>query len=229
MYNELLWLVTLLVNFGLILITFKLFGKYGMIGWTVLAVIVANIEVMKTVEVFGMITTTGNILFATSFLATDILNEIYGKEEAKRAVKIGLFSLFATVAVMQTTLMFIPHASDWASDALQTLFGFMPRVALASFLAYWVSQYHDVWAYAFWKKKYASKNQIWIRNNASTLVSQLIDTSIFCTIAFWGVFPPEIFWDIFITTYVLKFTVAVADTPFIYIARWLYDNNKIEE
>lgn len=226
MSNEALWLITMLANFGLILLAFKLFGKYGMVAWTVLAVIVANIEVLKTVEMFGLVTTTGNILFATSFLATDILNEIYGKDEAKRAVHIGFFALFATNVVMQLTLQFTPHASDWASESLNIIFGIMPRVALGSALAYLISQRHDVWAYALWKKKFPENKHIWIRNNASTVISQLIDTTIFCFIAFWGVFPVEVFWDIFLTTYLLKFIVAVADTPFVYVARWLYDSKK---
>lgn len=229
MNNELLWIVTLLVNFGLITIAFKLFGKYGMIAWTVLAVIVANIEVLKTVEMFGMVTTTGNILFATSFLATDILNEVYGRKYAQKAVLIGFFALLSTTIVMQTTLMFVPHASDWAAEHLQVLFGFLPRVALASATAYLVSQYHDVWAYDFWKRRYGKTSQIWIRNNASTIVSQLIDTTIFCFIAFWNVFPIEVFWDIYITTYILKFVVAIADTPFVYIARYLYDRGHVSD
>lgn len=223
MNNEILWILTMIINFMLILVAFKLFGKSGLIAWVVLSVVIANVQVLKTVEMFGFITTTGNILYATSFLATDIMNEIYGRKEAVKAVYIGFFALFSTTVIMQLTLIIAPHASDWAQPALQAIFGIMPRIALASATAYLLSQRFDVGAYDFWKKRFPEFKYIWIRNNGSTMISQLIDTTVFTFIAFWGVFPPEVFIDIYITTYVLKFIVAVSDTPFVYIARWMHD------
>lgn len=225
MSNEVIWIVTLLVSFGMMLLAFKLFGKVGLFAWTVLVVFVANVQVLKTIELFGIVTTAGNIIYATSFLATDILNEIYSRREAMRAVWFGLSALIATTLLMQLTLQFIPHSSDWANPALLSIFGIFPRVALGSGLAYIISQTHDVWAYNYWRKKFPSTRAIWIRNNASTMISQLIDTVIFCMIAFWGVFPLSVFTSILITTYVLKWLVAACDTPFVYIARWMYDKD----
>lgn len=225
--NELFWVVTALINFGLILLAYRLFGKVGLYGWIVLVIVLANVQVLKTVELFGMVTTTGNILFATSFLVTDILNEIYGRTAARRAVLLGFFGLISATIVMQLTLQFLPHASDWAQPALETIFGIFPRVALASATAYLISQFHDVWAYSMWRKRFGSKKQIWLRNNLSTMISQAIDTVIFCFIAFWNVFPIEVFWDILITTYFLKWIVAAGDTPFVYIARWMYEKGKV--
>ena len=98
------------------------------------------------------------------------------------------------------------------------IFGFMPRVVLASMAAYLVSQWHDVWAFNFWKKKTGGRF-LWLRNNLSTLVSQLLDSVIFCVIAFVGVFESGVWVQILVTTYVFKVIVAVLDTPFIYLAR----------
>lgn len=229
MQNELLWLAMLLANFLLIILAYRLFGKWGLIMWIPISVIVANIQVIQTVELFGLAATLGNIVYATSFLVTDILSENYGKEEAKKAVWIGFFSLISMTLLMNLALQFHPLEGDafaaTAHEATSTLFSLMPRIAVASLAAYLLSQRHDVWAYHFWKKRFPGENQIWIRNNLSTGISQLIDSAVFVIIAFAGVFESNVLLEIFLTTYVLKFVVAVADTPFVYWARGIFKKN----
>uniref|UniRef100_UPI0032167D89 queuosine precursor transporter n=1 Tax=uncultured Draconibacterium sp. TaxID=1573823 RepID=UPI0032167D89 len=230
MQNELLWLVMLLANFLLITLAYRLFDKWGLIMWIPISVIMANIQVIQTVELFGLVATLGNIVYASSFLVTDILSENYGKEEAKKAVWIGFFSLISMTLIMNLALQFLPLAGDefatTAHEATSTIFSLMPRIAVASLAAYLLSQRHDVWAYHFWRKRFPEDNQIWLRNNLSTMVSQLIDSSVFVMIAFYGVFDAPLLLEIFITTYFLKFIVAAADTPFIYWAKGIYKKNK---
>lgn len=139
MTNVLLWILLLLVNFGLIILAYRLFGKVGLYSWMAIAAILANIQVLKTVELFGMVATLGNIIYGTSFLATDILAENHDKKEAKRGVWIGFFSLVATVIIMTICLWFIPHESDFAQSSLETIFSIMPRIAIASLIAYLIS------------------------------------------------------------------------------------------
>ncbi len=188
--------------------------------WIPVSVIVANIQVVQTIQIFGTVATLGNVVYATSFLITDILSENYGKEEAKKAVWIGFFSLISMTLLMNITLLYIPLAGDafalQAHEATKTIFSLMPRIALASLTAYMLSQQHDVWAFHFWKDKFPSHRHLWIRNNLSTFVSQLIDSGIFVLIAFYGVFETGMIFEIFLTTYFLKFIVAAADTPFVY-------------
>ncbi len=227
METILLWLGLMLINFIAILIFYKLFDETGLYVWIAISAIIANIQVIKTIELFGLVVTMGNIIYGTSFLATDILSEIYGKDKAKKGVYIGLLTLVSMTIVMQVSLMFEPHASDFAQSSLEVIFGIMPRIAFASLVAYFLSQIHDIWAYNFWKEKLPDLKFLWIRNNASTLVSQLIDSAIFTFIAFYGVFSRQVFLEIFITTYVLKLFVAVLDTPFIYIAT-LINKTKLE-
>ncbi|MBI9088383.1 MAG: queuosine precursor transporter [Desulfobacterium sp.] len=227
--NELLWFAMLAVNFGFILIIYRLFGKTGLYAWVPIAAIVANIQVVKLVELVGVTATLGNIVYASSFLVTDILSEIYGKNAAKKAVHIGLFSLVAMTVLMNMALYFAPAPDDFAQESLKNIFSFMPRVAGASLIAYFISQSHDVWAYDFWKKRFPSAKLLWLRNNASTMVSQLIDSSVFTLLAFWGVFPATALFEIFWTTYLLKWVVGAADTPFIYLARHWFAQHKIKE
>lgn len=219
--NELLWIVMLLLNFGLITAAYRLFGKRGLYMWIPIATIIANIQVIQTIELFGLTATLGNIVYASSFLVTDILSENYGRKEAKKAVWIGFFSLISMTLIMKVAIWFQPMGDSFSQktfESLSTIFSFMPRIVIASMLAYLVSQRHDVWAYHFWRKRFAGKKHIWIRNNLSTMTSQLLDSLIFTLVAFTGVYGWPVLLEIVLTTYLLKWLVAAADTPFIYLA-----------
>jgi hypothetical protein len=231
--NEILWFILLFVNFTGITLAYRFFGKHGLYAWTAMAIIVANIQVMKTIQFFGLVTAMGNIIYGSTFLVTDILCENHSREDARRAVLIGFFVLIFTTVIMQICLAFIPDESDTLSPALEQIFGLLPRITVASLTAYLLSQFHDVWAFNFWKRVTAGKH-LWLRNNASTMVSQLIDNLVFTWIAFVGfgifweqVFPSEVIVEIFITSYIMKFIVAALDTPFVYLSTRI--GRRIEE
>ncbi len=218
MSNELLWVVLLVANFAGILVAFRLFGRTGLLAWMVLSIIAANIQVAKTIELFGITATLGNIVYASSFLVTDIFSENYGIKAARRLVVIGFVAIVGFTVLMSIALLFSPASSDFADESLRTIFGILPRIAAASLAAYLASQLHDVWAYAMWKRLVPGERRIWIRNNASTLISQLIDSLIFVAVAFIGVYPIGVLLQILVTTYLLKVIVAAADTPLVYLA-----------
>jgi len=230
MSNELLWFVEIVANFLFIILAYKLFGKWGLIMWIPVSVTLANIQVVQTVELFGFVATLGNVVYATSFLITDILSENYGKREANKAVWIGFFSLIAVTVLMNIAMLYAPLKGDEFAQtthaATSTIFSLMPRLALASLTAYLLSQHHDVWAFHFWKDKFPEHKHLWVRNNLSTMVSQIIDSAVFVLIAFYGVFETNILFEVFLTTYFLKFIVAVADTPFVYWGKTIFKNNK---
>ncbi|MBZ5202208.1 queuosine precursor transporter [Planomicrobium chinense] len=226
MFNEFWGLGFAVANFILLLIMYKFFGKTGLFAWVALSTILANIQVTKTIEIIGLTATLGNSLYASTFLATDILNEKYGRKDAQKAVWLGFASLLIMVIVMQFGMKFIPAESDFANDSLHTIFGLIPQVAVASMLAYLASQHLDVYIFTAIRKVFPKDSQFWIRNNGSTLVSQLFDTLIFTSIAFYGVYPFDVWLQIFISTYVLKFIVSVLDTPFGYIAKALKPNDE---
>jgi uncharacterized integral membrane protein (TIGR00697 family) len=219
--NEIYWLVMLLVNFLLILSVYQIFGKNGLFVWIPISTIVANIQVIQTIELFGYVATLGNIVYASSFLVTDILSEKYGKKEAQKAVWIGFFSVISMTVLMWLALRFMPINDAMSQEtykSLTSIFSFMPRIVLASLSAYLLSQLHDVWAFHFWKVKLKEKH-LWFRNNMSTMISQLIDSAVFTVVAFWGVYSTEVLIEIGATTYLLKWLVAAADTPFVYLSR----------
>ncbi len=218
--NEVIWIGFLLIDFCMALLIFRLFGRVGLYAMIVMNIIICNLQVMKVITIFGMTTTLGNILYASIFFSTDVLSELYGKKEARTGVWLGFGMLVLATIYMQIALLFSPAATDFIHPALAQIFSLYPRVVVGSLVAYLLSQLHDVWAYHFWKVR-ARGRFLWLRNNASTIVSQALDTIVFVSIAFWGMFPLADFFQILLTTYILKFAVAVADTPFIYIARRL--------
>ncbi|MFO7850514.1 MAG: queuosine precursor transporter, partial [Spirochaetia bacterium] len=132
MSNELFWAVMLLANFVAIIGAYRLWGRLGLFIWVPAAVIIANIQVTKTVELFGITATLGNIVYASSFLVTDILSENYGKKDAGRAVGIGFFSLILFTLLMNLALLFDPAPGDFVHESMSTIFGFMPRIVAAS-------------------------------------------------------------------------------------------------
>ena len=236
MLNELLWILLLLLTFIIQILAYRFFGKNGLYAWIVVAIILANIQVMKTVGFFGLVTALGNIIYGTTFLTTDILCENYGKKEAKKAVWIGFFMLISITIIMQLCLQFTPHESDTLSPALQQIFGLLPRITIASLTAYLISQIFDVYFFNILKNKFKGK-YLWFRNNISTMVSQLIDNVIFTWIAFigffglfgWGqVFDWSIIIQIFVVSYIMKWIVAILDTPFIYLAKRFKRNHTVE-
>lgn len=220
MSNELLWGLFIAFDFTLALFAIFFFGKKALYVIIAADIIICNLQVIKTIEIFGFVATLGNVLYGSIFLATDLLSEIYGKQEARKGVWLGFFALIFMTVSMQIALQFQPHASDFSQGAMQTIFGFLPRITLASLTAYLLSQHHDVWAFHFWKKKTAGK-YLWLRNNASTWVSQAIDTLVFVSIAFYGVFEFSILLSILFTTYFLKIIVAILDTPVVYLGKWV--------
>ncbi len=218
MPNEIIWIIFALINFTFFLTSYKFFGRTGIIIWIVLATILANIQVLTVVDLFGVEASLGNILYGTIFLGTDVLNEIYGKKEAKKAVFIGFSVMFVTVIIMQIAIQFTPNSEDWAMPLLKDIFGFLPIVFLASMTAFIISQLVDVYVFSKIKDKLPDNKYLWVRNNGSTLLSQLVDTIIFVPIAFYYKdFNSMLI--LILSTYFIKLIVAVLDTPFIYLAK----------
>jgi len=233
MKNEILLIMSLFVCYGGVLVLFRLLGKLGLFTWTVIATITANIEVLILIVAFGVEQTLGNVLFASSFLVTDILSEIYGKKEAGRAVKVGCVTSVVFIILSQYWLQYVPSANDFAMPSMQTIFSNTPRVMIAGLVAYAISEAFDVWAYHKWwnftEKKTGSHTRfLWLRNNGSTLISQLINTLIFTWGAFGGVYDIKTVWSITLATYLIYIVTSICDTPFVYIARVIYNRAKVK-
>ena len=150
--NELLLIGSVIVIYGTVLLAYRLFGKNGMFAMTVLSTVLANIEVLLMIDAFGMEQTLGNVMFASTYLITDILSENEGEKQASRSVWLGVFASVVMLVFTQYWLLYTPAASDWAGEPIRAIFSTTPRLLLASFLGYVISQRFDVWLYhRFWK------------------------------------------------------------------------------
>lgn len=224
MRNEFLLIASILLLFGGLLVFYRIFGVTGVYCWTVLATIAANIEVLIVVDAFGMEQTLGNVMFASTFLATDILSETAGKKQANRAVTLGIVTSMTFIVISQSWLLYMPTASDWASESIRTIFSNTPRVMFASLLVYAITQRFDVWAYhKLWelteKRSGERGKYLWLRNNGATLISQLLNTVLFTFAAFYGMYSIETMVSICASSYVIYIVTSLADTPFVYLAR----------
>ncbi len=206
----------ILANYLFITFAFYKFKKEGLYICVPITIILANIQVVVTINFFGLAITLGNIAYASSYLITDLLGELYGREAAKKAVSIGFFTLIMMTVIMNIVLLYTPtDASLELYESLVNIFSLMPRIAFASLMAYGVSQRIDVLIYH--RLKHLNGNKIWMRNNLSTMISQFFDTIVFTLIAFFGVLPNSMLLSIFLSTYIIKFLVAAIDTPFMYL------------
>lgn len=229
MLNELLLVASVFIIYGGTILFYRLHGLQGLYSWTVFATIAANIEVLILIDAFGMEQTLGNVMFASSFLVTDIISEIYGKKAANKAVNIGIMSSLMFIIISQLWLQFKPSVNDWASPSIEAIFSNTPRLMLVSFLVYAVCQRLDVWLYHKWwsftDRKYSNhRKYLWLRNNGSTLISQLINTILFNVGAFAGMYDFKTLGSIIAAGYVIYIVTSLADTPFVYWARRIADN-----
>jgi len=139
--------------------------------------------------------------------------EIWGKERIRWLVFVGLITSMLSALMVQLAV-WLPAAPSWEGQkAYAAVLEANLRVTIAGMVAYLISQYHDVWAFHFWKRKTASRH-LWLRNNLSTAVSQLLDTVVFIIIAFYGVVSELL--GLMLGQYLVKLLVAVADTPVVY-------------
>lgn len=182
------------------------------IGSLTIASVLAN----KIISVFGLFVPAGILAYSITFICSDVISEVWGKERAKHAVTGGFFALITTFLVIQVALAW-PKAPFWeGEEAFKLILGSTSRIIIASFIAYLVSQFHDVWAFHVLKHLTNGKH-LWLRNNLSTAVSQFLDSLIFVTIAFYGVMP---IWPLIIGQWVIKLLIAVMDTPLVYGVIW---------
>ena len=223
--QTLLWIGTLCVDLGAAILLFRLFGKQGLYASVVLSLLLANLQGPKLTEVLGMQTSVGVILYSGIYFATDLLSERYGKREANRAVMIGFFVSVIIIVMIYLSLQFAPSTNPKTAqfsqnihNSMATLFNFTPRFILGSLLAYFISQRFDVWIFHYLKDRTQGRH-LWLRNNVSTMLSQLIDTTIYGLVVWWGVVDLTTAIQLAMAKYVFKVLIAMIDTPFIYLAR----------
>lgn len=223
--NELLLIITLLIEFTLVVLAYKFFGKKGLFAWIALATVLANVEVLLLVKAFGIEMTLGNVLFASTFLATDILSEKYDKKTAQQGVFFGIAASVVFLVISASWLLYRPSANDMNFEFFHDIFAKTPRIIIASVVVYAIAEFLDVFLYhKVWKatsKAGDRKRGLWIRNNVATIVSQIVNAVLYNLLAFGGVYPANTMVSIIVANILIYVATSFADTPFLYLARSL--------
>ena len=178
------------------------------------ALVISNVIAVKVISVFGLITSAATFCYPMTFLITDIIGEIWGRQEANKTVSRGIIcQVISTILIFSGILL--PPA-DFMKDyqeIYKQVLGGSSRLVFASLVAFSISQLNDI--FFFHKISNLTKgNKKWLRNNISTFISQTLDTSIFVTIGFWGIVPNILV--MIIGQLIIKWAWALFDTPFFY-------------
>jgi uncharacterized integral membrane protein (TIGR00697 family) len=222
MSNELLFVLEIVLVFGSLLLVKKFFGKYGLIAWVPIVAILANIQVCKQIDLWGLSATLGNVLFASSFLATDILSECYGKDTSKKAVYAGIGFMVFFLIISQITLWFMPNDFDTAQASLEGLFTLSMRTTACSLVMYALANVADVWLFHKLKDIMHGK-KMWFRNNVATITCNCLENFGFIFLAFYGIMDISDLLSISLTSCAIETVIAILDTPFLYIAKKIKD------
>ena len=219
-------LVTMLIGLGVALLSrwlgsALLVGAYA--GALVIAIMIAG--KLGTIPGFPNLALSASVfMYSATFIFTDVLAEIWGIKEARKVVYVGALMYPLIFFTLQFAVNWEPHPV-WAEqqEGFANTMGTTFRITLASLASFVVSQFHDVWAFHFWKRKTKGKH-LWLRNNASTISSQFFATVIFYVIGFYGIFPIV---RLITFTYFIKIIIALIDTPVVYLAVTYLKKNKV--
>ena len=178
----------------------------------------------KITSLFGISVSVAIFMAPLAFLITDIVEEVYGRKVTQNFVWAGMATIIIMFLYTALFVILEPHARYSFNEEYKIIFGASLRMMIASVIAFFLAQTHDIWAFNFWKEKTKGRF-LWLRNNLSTVVSQFIDSTVFMFIAFYALTPKftmAFIFSLIIPYYLFKVLFAVLDTPFVYLGvKWL--------
>lgn len=209
-----------------ILLLFRIFGASGLYLYNTIIVLVANVQVLKTATFWFSPepVALGTVAFATTYLASDILTEHYGKAVARKGVWISFAGHILMTLLMVLTLGYSAPVGDKIHEAMMALFAPSPRILLAGLLAYAISQFLDISLFD-WIGRLTLRRWLWLRSNVATLLSGLVDNALFSVLA-WVILSPEpiglytLIFTYILGTYLARALVALVSTPVMYLSYW---------
>jgi queuosine precursor transporter len=206
--NEFLFLLHLLAVIAFALGTLRL-GKEALSAWVILQVILANLFVIKQVNLFGFTATCSDVFAIGSILGLNLLQEYFGKKSAQKTTWISFYFMLFFALMSQIHLLYIPSSFDSTQAAFSTILSSSPRLFIASLLTFFLVQQVDIRLFSFLKKRMESS--LLLRNLLSLFVSQLLDTVLFSLLGLYGLV--DSLADIILISFLLKVLILVLLTP----------------
>jgi uncharacterized integral membrane protein (TIGR00697 family) len=181
----------------------------------VAVLLISNIASTKILSLWKFTFDGGTILFPLSYIFGDILTEVYGFKRSRRVIWLGFLSALL-MSVTFYIVQILPPAADWPyQQAYENILGFVPRIVMASLLAYFAGEFSN--SVVLSRLKIFTRGKfLWTRTIGSTLVGQGLDTIIFCFVAFYGTIPGNVLWAVIISNYIFKCSVEICFTPLTY-------------
>ncbi|MBQ0089321.1 MAG: queuosine precursor transporter [Prevotellaceae bacterium] len=173
--------------------------------------VVSNFLSSKLTVICGLVIPAGTFGYAITFLVTDIVGELFGKDESQKIVWRGFFAIILSFLLAKIAIWLPSMTLD---SSYVRIFGSATRVMIASVIGYLISQSLDVIIFHHIKNKTQGRLK-WLRNNAGTIFSQIVDTMVFTVIAFYGVVSN--IWEMVVDLITAKIILAILDTPFFYL------------
>lgn len=213
--NEALFFAHVLIVLGFILAAYRM-GAIALTAMIVLLGVLANLFVVKQMNLFCWTVTCSDVFMIGSILGLNLLQESFGREAANLAIKISLVSLVFFTVMTQIHLLYLPSASDITHGAFRTILSSSPRIIAASILVYYLVQKLDVQVFG-WLKKIFKEKYLPGRLTLSLLFSQLIDTVFFSFLGLYGIVESVI--DIIMMSYLIKCIIIASSSTFVGLVR----------
>ena len=210
----------LILLFFLSLMFYK-FKSTGVVIYNALAIIIANIQVLKTVTILDMQIALGTTVFASTYIATEILTEHYGKQTAKTCIYIGFLAQIIFAIMMMVTILY-PSADKLINNSMINIFSPTLRLTISSLLAYLASQIADIICFAK-LKQITNHKMLWLRSNIANIVATTTDSIIFNLLA-WIVLNPnilsvkQVFFTYMLPGFIARIFVGFIATPVLYLS-----------
>ena len=213
--NELLFLLQTIFVSGAVLGALAL-GKEALVAAISILFVLANLFVVKQITLFGFDVTSADVYIIGAVLGFNLLQEYFGKKIAQKTIWISFFISFVVVVLSQMHLWYMPNPYDVTQGSFIKILGFLPRIVAASFIAHIGAQYFRLFFYA-WLKKISNNRYLLLRNIASMISEQALDTVLFGFIGLYGIV--HRITDVFIISFLIKVATILLTTPAIVLSK----------
>lgn len=228
MTNGLIFFITVLISLFFILLMLR-FGEQGLAGLIVTNIILVSCFGALLIPLFGLTTNAGNVFYASIFLTAQVMTEHYGRWAAYRSIAAGFGALvlFVLLAQYSVRLVGVP-GSDQLASSMQTVFTGVPRIALASMVAYLFSQSLNIWLFDLLRRK-THKRALWFRAIVSSTAGQVVDSVLFFVIAFAYSLSNDRLLEAMTVGFLVKMIVAILGVPILYASTAVFRTSRISQ
>lgn len=222
--NELIFIFHVLVIVLFLLLALRM-GKGCLLSIVALQAVAANLFVIKQIKLFTRTVTCADVFIVGSFLGINLLQEYFGKEDAKKAIKISFFCMIFFLIMSKIHLAYVPSEHDTANESFQNILSNSPRIVISSILVFFLTQRLDIIFFGFLKKMFKGRFFV-ARMFLSSLTAQLLDTILFTFCALKGLV--NSMFDVIILSFLIKSLVVLFAAPLTKLSRFVIKNRGYE-